>query len=103
MPRRPEIGNVQIYPNRPLRKSDRNGYVLKFYCPIRKMRVRRNTGTRDRREARKILQECRKRLLNGEYASSGGEIRASSIASVKPRTPAQLPLIPNVDKGLFVG
>ena len=30
MPRRPEIGNVQLYPDRPLRKSDRNGYVLNF-------------------------------------------------------------------------
>ena len=34
MARRPEIGNVQLYPNRPLRLSDKNGYVLKFYCPI---------------------------------------------------------------------
>lgn len=74
MPRRPEIGNVQLYPNRPLRRSDRNGYVLKFYCPIRRTRIRRNCGTRDRREARRILRECRERLLNGEYAASGGAV-----------------------------
>ncbi len=47
MSRRPEIGNIQLYPNRPLRVSDRNGYVLKFYCPIRHQRVRKNCGTRD--------------------------------------------------------
>ena len=77
MPRRPEIGNVQLYPNRPLKKSDRNGYVLKFYCPIRKKRIRRNCGTRDRREARRILRECRERLLNGQYVESGGAITAT--------------------------
>ena len=88
MPRRPEIGNVQLYPDRPLRKSDRNGYVLKFYCPIRCKRIRRNCGTRDRREARKILRECRERLLNGKYAESDGaitdaiEIRTSRSAEV---------------------
>ena len=77
MPRRPEIGNVQLYPNRPLKKSDRNGYVLKFYCPIRRKRIRRNCGTRDRREARRILRECRERLLNGQYVESGGAITAT--------------------------
>jgi integrase len=74
MGRRPEIGNVQLYPDRPLRASDKNGYVLKFYCPIRQTRVRRNSGTRDRREARRVLRECRERLLNGEYVASGGAI-----------------------------
>ena len=74
MPRRPEIGNVQLYPNRPLTRRDRNGYVLKFYCPLRGQRIRRNCGTRDRREARRILRECRERLLNGKYAASDGAI-----------------------------
>lgn len=76
MARRPEIGNVQVYPNRPLNDSDKNGYVLKFYCPIRQTRVRRNCGTRDRREARRIQRECRERLLNGMYVESGGAITA---------------------------
>ncbi|MFV0445159.1 MAG: hypothetical protein ACK5Q5_16405, partial [Planctomycetaceae bacterium] len=76
MPRRPEIGAIQLYPNRPLRRSDRNGYVLKFYCPLRQQRVRRNCGTRDRREARRIQRECRERLLNGDYVASGGAITA---------------------------
>jgi len=74
MPRRPEIGNVQLYPNRPLQKSDKNGYVLKFYCPIQGKRIRKNCGTRDRREARRILRECRERLLDGKYIESGGAI-----------------------------
>ena len=78
MPRRPEIGNVQLYPNRPLRKADRNGYVLKFYCPLLRTRVRKNCGTRDRTEARRILRECRERLLNGQYVASGGAITAQS-------------------------
>ena len=79
MPRRPEIGNVQLYPDRPLRKSDRNGYVLKFYCPILCKRIRRNCGTRDRREARKIQRECQERLLNGDYQSSDGAISATHV------------------------
>ena len=74
MARRPEIGNVQIYPQRPLRSSDKNGFVLKFYCPLLKKRIRRNCGTRDRREARRIQRECRERLLNGEYVESRGAI-----------------------------
>ena len=74
MPRRPEIGNVQLYPNRPLRDSDRNGYVLKFYCPLNRKRIRKNSGTRDRTEARRILRECRQRLLDGKYIESGGAI-----------------------------
>ena len=74
MARRPEIGNVKLYPDRPLKASDKNGYVLKSYCPIRQERIRRNCGTRDRREARRILRECRERLLNGKYAESDGAI-----------------------------
>ncbi len=79
MSRRPEIGNVQLYPDRPLRESDRNGYVLKFYCPIRCQRIRRNCGTRDRREARRMQRDCRERLLNGEYLASGGAIAESHV------------------------
>ena len=74
MPRKPEIGNVQLYPNRPLKPSDKNGYVLKFYCPLIQKRIRKACGTRDRREARRILRECRERLLNGRYIESGGVI-----------------------------
>lgn len=74
MPRPPEIGNVRLYPDRPLKASDKNGYVLKFYCPIQAKRVRKNCGTRDRREADRIMRECRKRLRNGEYVNSGGAI-----------------------------
>lgn len=89
MPRRPEIGNIQLYPDRPLKKSDKNGYVLKFYCPIRKKRIRRNSGTRDRREARRILRECRERLLNGDYERSAGAITAEvEKASTTPLLPA---------------
>ena len=82
MARRPEIGNIQLYPDRPLRKSDRNGYVLKFYCPIKGKRIRRNCGTRDRREARRILRECRERLLNGKYVETDGAITKAMEASV---------------------
>ena len=74
MARRPDIGNVQLYPHRPLRRSDKNGYVLKFYCPITGKRVRKNSGTRDRHKARRIQRECRDRLLDGRYAASGGAI-----------------------------
>ncbi len=77
MARKPDIGNVQLYPERPLRRSDRNGYVLKFFCPVLGKRIRRNCGTRDRREARRIQRECRDRLLNGEYEKSGGAITAA--------------------------
>lgn len=87
MPRKPEIGNVQLYPDRPLRRSDRNGYVLKFYCPLRRTRVRKNTGTRDRREARRIQRECRERLVNGEYVASGGCIRMVDVLR-EPSAPA---------------
>ncbi len=86
MPRRPEIGNIQLYPDRPLRKSDRNGYVLKFYCPIQRKRIRRNCGTRDRREARKVLRECRERLLNGKYVESNGAISAGLTLPGRQRT-----------------
>ena len=34
MPRRPEIGNIQLYPNRPLTDEDKNGYTLKFWIPF---------------------------------------------------------------------
>lgn len=74
MSRPPEIGNVQLYPQRPLRKSDTDGYYLKFYCPIQGKRIRRFCGTRDRRAARRRQKECQKRLLNGEYVASGGAI-----------------------------
>ena len=82
MPRRPEIGNVQLYPNRPLRDSDRNGYVLKFYCPLREKRIRRSCRTRDRREARRVMRECQERLINGQYALSGGAITAEQEKSM---------------------
>ncbi|MCY2994788.1 MAG: tyrosine-type recombinase/integrase [Planctomycetota bacterium] len=74
MARKPEIGNVQLYPNRPLRTSDKNGFQLRFFCPLRGQRIRKNCGTQDRREARRIQRECQERLLSGEYARSGGVI-----------------------------
>lgn len=94
MSRQPEIGNVQLYPNRPLRRSDKNGFVLKFYCPIRCARIRKNCGTRDRREARKIQRECQERLLNGEYLASDGAITAAQTAAVpvRPIRPAGIDL-----------
>ena len=95
MARRPELGNVQLYPNRPLRASDKNGYVLKFWCPIRQTRVRKNAGTRDRREARQILRECRERLLNGLYVESGGAISAMQ----EQTRAAVLPLLPPMPGG----
>lgn len=93
MARPPEIGNIQLYPeNRPLQPSDRNGYVLKFYCPIRRCRIRKNCGTRDRREARKVKLECQRRLLNGDYVASGGAITAKQAlalpAAHRPKVPA---------------
>ena len=84
MARKPDIGNVQIYPDRPLRRGDKNGYVLKFYCPILGKRIRRNCGTRDRRDARRIQRECRDRLLNGEYEKSGGAITAADTKVLRP-------------------
>lgn len=86
MARRPEVGNVALYPDRPLTKKDKNGYVLKFYCPIQGKRIRRNCGTRDRREARKILRECRERLLNGDYVESNGAITGEISVSADRRT-----------------
>ena len=64
MPRRPEIGNVQLYPNRPLRHSDKNGYVLRFYCPIRGQRIRRrllagDEGRYDRRSPNSVIRRVR--------------------------------------------
>lgn len=91
MARRPEIGNVALYPDRPLTKKDKNGYVLKFYCPIEGKRIRRNCGTRDRREARKILRECRERLLNGDYVASNGAITEIHAKVVDVIHSGQLP------------
>ncbi len=88
MARKPDIGNVQIYPNRPLRRSEKNGYVLKFYYPIRLSRIRRNCGTRDRREAHRIQRECRDRLLNGKYEKSGGAITADDAKLLRVAAPA---------------
>jgi len=87
MARRPEIGAVQLYPDRPLNRKDKNGYLLKFYCPLAGKRIRRNCGTRDRREARRVQRECRERLLNGQYVSSGGAITAGQ----EQRLPAPQP------------
>ena len=83
MARRPEIGSIQLYPLRPLRQSDRNGFVLKFYCPVRGKRIRKNCGTRDRREARRVLRECRERLLDGRYVSSNGAITEAQELTLK--------------------
>ena len=94
MARRPEIGNIQLYPDRPLKDSDKNGYVLKFYCPIQQKRIRRNCGTRDKREARRILRECRERLLNGEYAESGGAI---TIDHQRAKVRARIALVTSAD------
>jgi integrase len=88
MGRKPDIGNVKLYPDRPLRSSDRGGYVLQFYCPIQGKRIRRACGTRDRSEARRIQRECRTRLSNGSYAESGGAItdaEATILAAKAPR------------------
>src|SRR4051812_27271680 len=91
MARKPEIGNVQLYPNRSLKPSDKHGYVLKFYCPIRGQRIRKRCGTRDRRDARRKLNECRERLLNGRYVESGGAITADEEAATQSkRMPAGL-------------
>jgi integrase len=91
MARKPEIGNVQVYPDRPLRRGEKNGYVLKFYCPILGKRIRKNCGTKDRREARAILRECRERLLNGKYAASGGAITEASAQQVAVPVPTHDP------------
>lgn len=100
MPRKPEIGNIQLYPlNRPLRPSDRNGYVLKFYCPLRGLRIRKNCRTRDKREARKVLRECRERLLNGEYVASGGAITAREALACPPQRFVRTAAVAVVDRG----
>jgi integrase len=88
MARKPEVGNVQLYPDRPLRRDEKNGYVLKFYCPILGKRIRKNCGTKDRREARAILRECRERLLNGKYVASEGAITAKEELAIAPATSA---------------
>ena len=85
MARKPEIGNVQLYPTRSLKPCDKNGYVLKFYCPLRGGRIRKSCGTRDRREARQILRECRERLLNGRYIESGGAITAEEEVAIRSK------------------
>jgi integrase len=85
MARKPEVGNVQLYPNRALKRSDKNGYVLKFYCPIQGRRIRKSCGTRDRRDAGRILRECRGRLLNGRYIESGGAITADDETANRPK------------------
>lgn len=100
MPRKPEIGSIQLYPaKRPLRPSDRNGYVLKFYCPLRGTRIRKNCRTRDKREARKVLRECRERLLNGEYVASGGAITAREALALPPQRWSRTPTVTVVDRG----
>ena len=96
MGRPAEIGNIQIYPQRPLRDSDKNGFVLKFFCPVAGKRVRKNAGTRDRKEARRILRECRERLLNGKYAASGGAI---TVEREKTRLTAMQVLSGHVHSG----
>lgn len=84
MARKPEIGNVQLYPDRRLSPEDKNGYVLKFYCPLQGKRIRRNCGTRDRREGRRIQRECAKRLFDGSYEASGGAITEADQRHVRP-------------------
>ena len=83
----------------PLTKRDRNGYQLKFYCPIICKRVRKNCGTRDKREARSIQRECRERLLNGEYAKSYGVIAAKFILESTTQ-PATAPALETVSDGI---
>jgi integrase len=100
MSRRPEIGSIQLYPKRALHKSDKNGFVLKFYCPIRRVRIRKNCGTRERREARKVLLECRERLLNGEYLRSGGAITQMQANLLVLIPSKAIQLITQDDKGL---
>ena len=89
MPRRPEIGNIQLYPDRPLTKRDKRGYVLQFYCPIKLERVRRSCGTRDRREARRIQRHLRERLLDGSYLASGGALTEQVARAKAPAEPSQ--------------
>lgn len=98
MPRYPEIGSIQLYPQRPLRASDKNGFVLKFYCPIRCKRIRKNCGTRDRREARRVLRECRERLLNGSYIASYGAITKAQEMIIVSQPVQVLPLEPVEDR-----
>jgi len=59
-----------------------------FYCPILRKRIRRNCGTRERRDARRIQRECRDRLLNGEYEKSGGAITAADAKVLRPKVAA---------------
>ena len=85
MARKPEIGNVRLYPDRSLTISDRVGYVVQFYCPLQGKRIRRACSTRDRRAARRIAKECQQRLLNGEYEVSGGAITAVDAIWMSPQ------------------
>ncbi|MCG6154665.1 tyrosine-type recombinase/integrase [Rubinisphaera margarita] len=97
MARPPEIGSIQLYPERPLRPADRNGFVLKFYCPLRRTRIRKNCGTRDRREAKRVLRECRERLLNGQYVASGGAITAAQEQVMRLSAPEAV--VETIDRG----
>ena len=72
--RRPDIGNVKLYPDRKLTAADKKGYYLRFYCPLKRKRVRRMCGTRNRRDARQIAKECQRRLIDGSYLASSGVI-----------------------------
>ncbi len=90
MARQPEIGNVQLYPNRVLRPTDRNGYVLKFYCPILGKRIRRSCSTRTRRDAKRIQRECQQRLLSGRYVESGGAITVAAEQIIKAAKTVQV-------------
>ena len=87
MGRKPEIGNVQLYPKRKLTSRDTRGFYLQFYCPLKGVRVRRLCSTRNRRKARQIQRECQRRLIDGRYVASMGAITDSdeqlSAARVK--------------------
>ena len=101
MPRRPEIGAVQLYPNRPLRRTDKNGYILKFYCPIRGKRVRRNCGAQPARSPTDSTRVPR-RLINGEYAASNGAITATqTIGSPVAPHPAASEVAGNSWQGCY--
>ena len=87
MARKPELGNVKLYPDRALRRAEKS-YVLQFFCPIAGKRIRRSCGTRDRREARRIQRECSKRLVDGKYLDSHGAITELSAQAARPHVPA---------------
>jgi len=87
MARKPEIGNVKLYPDRTLTSADKTGYVLQFYCPIQGKRIRRASGTRDHAEARRIRRNCEQRLHNGEYVKSGGAITEAEAQLMAAKAP----------------